>query len=60
LIEGRGDQRERVGARWSGYTPNYLRVEVGDTRRDLDNQIVSVRAEGLSDDGERLMARLLA
>ena len=60
LIEGRGEQREGVGARWSGYTPNYLRVEIGDTRRDLDNQIVSVRADGLSDDGERLTARLLA
>jgi threonylcarbamoyladenosine tRNA methylthiotransferase MtaB len=60
LIEGRGEQRSDGGGWWSGYTPNYLRVEVGDTRRDLDNQIVSVRADGLSDDGERLTARLLA
>ena len=60
LIEGRGDQPEGTDALWSGYTPNYLRVEIDDTRRDLDNQIVRARAEGLSDDGERLIARLIA
>ncbi len=59
LIEGRGDQPEGAGAPWSGYTPNYLRVEIGDSRRDLDNQIVRVRAECLSDDGERLIGRLV-
>lgn len=56
LIEGRsgGD------AGWSGYTPNYLRVEIeGDTLADLDNRIIRVRATALSADGERLLARPL-
>jgi threonylcarbamoyladenosine tRNA methylthiotransferase MtaB len=40
---------------WTGYTPNYLRVEVEavDTG-DLENQLVPVALQGLSDDGERL------
>ena len=55
LIEGRNSD----GSGWSGYTPNFLRVEIaGDTARDLDNRIIRVRATALSADGERLMARL--
>ena len=56
LIEGRG---EDVGG-WSGYTPNYLRVELqDDSDADLENRIVRVRCRRVSDDGQRLMAELI-
>jgi threonylcarbamoyladenosine tRNA methylthiotransferase MtaB len=51
LVEGLSED----GERWSGYTPNYLRVEL--RGRDLENQIVRVRATGVSADGERLLAQ---
>jgi len=54
LIEGRGDD----GEGWSGYTPNYLRVEIPGTGGDLENRIVRVRATGISADGERLLGEL--
>ena len=53
LIEG----RDKGDGRWSGYTPNFLRVELqDDSDSDLENRIVRVRALKLSDDGERLVA----
>ncbi|MCG6966175.1 MAG: tRNA (N(6)-L-threonylcarbamoyladenosine(37)-C(2))-methylthiotransferase MtaB [Chromatiaceae bacterium] len=53
LVEGRGGD----AGSWSGYTPNYLRVEFADSAgRDLENRIVRVRVRGISDDGERLIA----
>ena len=56
LVEGRdGD----VGG-WSGYTPNYLRVQLqDDSGADLENRIVRVRCLEVSDDGERMMAELI-
>lgn len=42
---------------WSGYTPNFLRVELRDANTDeLENRILRVRCVGLSDDAERLVA----
>lgn len=56
LIEG----HDQDGGNWSGYTPNYLRVELQDEAdADLENRIVRVRCRGVSDDGERLMAELI-
>lgn len=47
------------GGRWSGYTPNYLRVGIdGETDAALENRIVRVRTTGISDDGELLLAEL--
>jgi threonylcarbamoyladenosine tRNA methylthiotransferase MtaB len=53
LVEGRAEETDR----WSGYTPNYLRVELRDGGGDLENRIVRARATGVSADGERLLAR---
>ncbi len=53
LVEG----RDAGDGRWSGYTPNFLRVELQDEPdSDLENLIVRVRCLKLSDDGERLIA----
>ena len=53
LVEGRGED----GSSWSGYTPNYLRVELqDDSDSDLENRIVRVRCLAVSDDCERLVA----
>ena len=55
LVEGRGEDN----GSWSGYTPNYLKVELrGSDGRDLENRIVRVRATGVSTDGERLLAEI--
>jgi threonylcarbamoyladenosine tRNA methylthiotransferase MtaB len=46
------DAGERV---WTGYTPNYLRVEVSaDSGAELANRIVDVQLLGLNTTGERL------
>jgi hypothetical protein len=43
-----------------GYVPNYLRVEIHDTdATDLENKIMRIRTLGLSEDGERLLAKLI-
>ncbi len=39
---------------WTGYTQNYLRMEI-EASADWQNRIVQVRAAGLSSDGERLV-----
>ena len=52
------DRQPLENGNWSGYTPNFLRVElIDDRQRDLENRIVTVHTVGLSDDGERLLAR---
>ena len=41
---------------WSGYTPNFLRVQLAPTPgTSLENQIVQVRLTGTSDDGQTLI-----
>jgi threonylcarbamoyladenosine tRNA methylthiotransferase MtaB len=57
LVEGRAEQDAKGAMSWSGYTPNYLRVELqDDSTVDLENRIVRVRCLAVSDDGERLIA----
>ena len=54
LIEGRRDAESAKA--WSGYTPNFLRVELhDDSGVDLENRILQVTATGVSADGERLI-----
>ena len=55
LIEGRGED----GKSWSGYTPNYLRVELQGNGGDVENHILQVRAMGVSADGERLLTEMI-
>ena len=60
LVEGRGNGVVESPQAWSGYTPDYLRVELpGNEAADLENQIVRVHALGVTDDGERLLAELI-
>jgi threonylcarbamoyladenosine tRNA methylthiotransferase MtaB len=60
LIECEGDPSSEGHRTWLGYMPNYLRVEVRDMGvADLENKIVRVRTLGLSEDGERLLAKLI-
>ncbi|MCB1772827.1 MAG: tRNA (N(6)-L-threonylcarbamoyladenosine(37)-C(2))-methylthiotransferase MtaB [Gammaproteobacteria bacterium] len=60
LIEGDcGDGTDGRRA-WTGYTPNYLRVEVRDNRGgDLENRIIRVRTGDLDEDRNRLLAQPL-
>jgi threonylcarbamoyladenosine tRNA methylthiotransferase MtaB len=54
LIEDRAD-----GVAWAGYTPHYLRVAVhARDQRELENRIVRVRADRVSDDAVGLIAAL--
>lgn len=55
LVEGNPEPGE-AGLRWSGYTPNYLRVSFSGAPR-MENRIVRVRLEGHDD--ERLQGFLL-
>ena len=51
LIEGSGENG------WSGYTPNFLRVQLAATPGvSLGNQIVDVQLNGISEDGQSLTA----
>lgn len=51
LVEG----SESAG--WSGYTPNFLRVDLSDaSAADLQNRVVRVRTTGLNGDRSRLTA----
>ncbi|MCU7811750.1 MAG: radical SAM protein, partial [Candidatus Thiodiazotropha sp. (ex Notomyrtea botanica)] len=52
LIEGGGEQK------WSGYSPNYLRVLVKEEEnRSMENRIVAVHLDGLSEDGQQLTGK---
>jgi threonylcarbamoyladenosine tRNA methylthiotransferase MtaB len=55
LVEGRIEASDRRITAWSGYTPNYLRVELR-ADESLENRIVRVRALELSERGDRLIA----
>jgi len=59
LIEGSLEQDEDGKAWCSGYTPNFLRVRLPCGDRDLENRIVRVRTQAVSDDGEALIAQQL-
>ena len=44
---------------WSGYTPNYLRVEISaGSARDLSNHIVDIELTGLNARGDQLLGRI--
>lgn len=58
LVEARSGENAGGSESWSGYTPNFLRVELRDeTGRDLENRILQVRALGIGEDGERLLVQ---
>ena len=60
LVEGRGIDRADGQGSWSGYTPNYLRVELNARDSDdIENRIVRVRTLGVTDGGERLLAEVV-
>jgi threonylcarbamoyladenosine tRNA methylthiotransferase MtaB len=45
---------------WSGYTPNYLRVEIRtDSPQDLSNRIVDIEMTGLNARGDQLLGRTI-
>ena len=45
---------------WTGYTPNYLRMDIETAAgNDWQNRIVQARAISVSDDGERLLGELV-
>ena len=51
LVEGSGENG------WSGYTPNFLRARLAPTPGiSLTNQIIDVRLDGISEDGQYLTA----
>lgn len=57
LIEGSHDNQGDI--RWSGYTPNFLRVEITDTTdEDLENRIMPVSLHRVADEGDRLIGTL--
>ena len=56
LVEGRAGGPIDGRVAWSGYTPNYLRVELqGGAGEALDNRILPVQATDVSVSGERLI-----
>jgi len=57
LIEGSKTAHASGGTIWSGYTPNFLRVRiVTDANTELENQLVRVHTQQVSEDGEALLA----
>jgi threonylcarbamoyladenosine tRNA methylthiotransferase MtaB len=57
LVEGRTGEGADDSTAWSGYTPNFLRVELpAAASEDLENRILRVRCLDLTEDGERLLA----
>ena len=57
LIENQ--EQTANGPVWTGYTPNFLRVEIDAPSQQLQNQIMRVELTGISEDNKRLLARLL-
>lgn len=55
LVEGRPDTDSAGRTLWSGYTPNFLRVAIA-TEADLENRLIRVYCDAVSEDGERLLA----
>jgi threonylcarbamoyladenosine tRNA methylthiotransferase MtaB len=59
LIEGKGETAGSGEKRWTGYTPNFLRVILrAPSHIDLTNSIRRVKLERLEDSGEQVLARL--
>ena len=59
LIEGKGETAGPGEKRWSGYTPNFLRVTLrAPSHLDLTNSIRCVKLERLEDSGALVLARL--
>ncbi|MGB5561667.1 MAG: tRNA (N(6)-L-threonylcarbamoyladenosine(37)-C(2))-methylthiotransferase MtaB [Sedimenticolaceae bacterium] len=57
LVETGGNGNAGGPATWSGYTPNFLRVELrDDSGEGLENRLIRVLGQGVTDDGERLVA----
>ena len=54
LVESDSSQATSDKRIWTGYTQNYLRMEIV-ADDDWQNRIVQIRATGLSSDGERLI-----
>ncbi len=59
LVEGRRETDDHGGTCFSGYTPNFLRVRIASEEADLSGQLVRVRLDTVSADGEALNASLL-
>lgn len=60
LVEGRSGQDDDGKETWSGYTANFLRVDLpADNGADMENRIVRVRCTGVTEDGERLVANAI-
>ena len=58
LVESQSQERADGLKIWSAYTPNFLRVELrSDATTDLENRIFGVRVKGVTEDGERLIAK---
>ena len=57
LIESETGNDANGQRSWSGYTPNYLRVEVRDNSgADLENRIIRIRTGDIDSDHSRLLA----
>lgn len=60
LIEGRGETADSGEKRWTGYTPNFLRVTLrAPSHLDLTNSIRRVKVERIDDSGERVLEGIL-
>ena len=61
LIEGKGETADNGERRWTGYTPNFLRVALRTPPHlDLTNSIRRVKLEGLDDSGDQVLEGILA
>lgn len=59
LVESANDN-EQPGRTWSGYTPNYIRVQFRPSDdRDLENQLVQVKVIGVRTSGDGLLAEVV-
>jgi len=60
LIEGRDNRNGDRDRRWFGYTPNFLPIGIETEGTDpLENQIRKVRADGLNNEGDQLIGRII-
>jgi threonylcarbamoyladenosine tRNA methylthiotransferase MtaB len=58
LIEGQPTDNGDGQRLWSGYTPNFLRVALPSTQ-DLENHLLQVRCDALSENGSALLASIV-
>ncbi|MCP3867928.1 MAG: tRNA (N(6)-L-threonylcarbamoyladenosine(37)-C(2))-methylthiotransferase MtaB [Gammaproteobacteria bacterium] len=53
------EDRPSTGNSWNGYTPNFLRVALGDTgSENLTNRILGIRLTGLSPEDDQLIGEI--